>query len=95
MAVFSVDSDAVLSATSLVQGTVGRLESESTALLAQLTQLQGSWSGSAAVAFQGVVERWRATQRQVEETLGDISAALTTAGRQYADVELTSASLFR
>ncbi|MFG6443913.1 WXG100 family type VII secretion target [Microbacterium sp. P06] len=95
MAVFSVDSDAVLSATSLVQGTVSRLESESTALLSQLTQLQGSWTGSAAIAFQGVVERWRSTQRQVEETLGDINSALSAAGRQYADVEQASASLFR
>jgi WXG100 family type VII secretion target len=95
MAVFSVDSDAVLSATSIVQATVTRLEAESSALLTQLTQLQGSWTGAAAVAFQGVVERWRATQRQVEEALADINGALTAAGRQYADVEQASASLFR
>ncbi|RKT33491.1 WXG100 family type VII secretion target [Microbacterium sp. AG1240] len=95
MARFSVDSDEVLTATSLVQGTVGRLESESTALLSQLTRLQGSWTGSAAIAFQGVVERWRTTQRQVEESLADINGALTAAGRQYADVEQASTSLFR
>jgi len=95
LARFSVDSDEVLTATSLVQGTVGRLESESTALMSQLTRLQGSWTGSAAIAFQGVVERWRATQRQVEESLADINGALAVAGREYADVEQASTSLFR
>ena len=95
MAVFSVDSDAVLSATSAMQATASRLEAESSSLLAQLTNLQGSWTGAAAVAFQGIVERWRATQRQVEESLGDINGALTVAGRQYADVEQASTSLFR
>lgn len=95
MAVFSVDSDHVLSATTLVQGTVGRLESESSALLSQLTALQSSWTGTAAVAFQGIVERWRTMQRQVEETLTDINGALTIAARQYADVEQASTSLFR
>ncbi|MFG6403565.1 MULTISPECIES: WXG100 family type VII secretion target [unclassified Microbacterium] len=95
MAIFSVDSDAVLSATSAAQGTVSRLEAESSALLSQLSSLQGSWTGTAAVAFQGVLERWRATQHQVEEALADISGALTVAGRQYADVEHASTNLFR
>jgi len=95
MAVFSVDSDAVLASTAAVRGTIDRLQAESNAMLAQLTQLQGSWTGSAAVAFQGVIEQWRATQRQVEDSLTGISAALAAAGRQYADTELAAASLFR
>ena len=95
MAVFSVDSDAVLASTAAVRGTIDRLQAESNAMLAQLTQLQGSWTGSAAIAFQGVVEQWRATQRQVEDSLTGISAALAAAGRQYADTEIAAASLFR
>ncbi|GMM95476.1 MULTISPECIES: WXG100 family type VII secretion target [Microbacterium] len=95
MAVFSVDSDAVLSTTTAVRGTVDRLQGEVHAMLAQLTQLQSSWTGPAAMAFQGVVEQWRGTQRQVEESLATISAALEQAGRQYADAEQTTAGLFR
>ena len=94
-AVFSVDSDAVLASTAAVRGTIDRLQAESNAMLAQLTQLQSSWTGSASSAFHGVVDQWRATQRQVEESLAGINAALSAAGRQYADTELATTSLFR
>jgi WXG100 family type VII secretion target len=95
MAVFSVDSDAVLAGTATVRGTIERLQAESTAMMTQLTQLQSTWTGSASVAFHGVVEQWRSTQRQVEESLAGINAALAAAGRQYADTELAATSLFR
>ena len=62
MAVFSVDSDAVIAGTATVRGTIERLQAESTAMMAQLTQLQSTWTGSASVAFHGVVDQWRATK---------------------------------
>ena len=95
MAVFSVDSDAVLATTAAVRGTIERLQAESNAMMSQLVQLQTTWTGSASVAFQGVTDQWRATQRQVEESLAGINAALAAAARQYADAELATANLFR
>lgn len=95
MAIYSVDSDAVLATTHAVHGTIDRLQGETAAMMTQLTQLQSSWTGAAAVAFQSVVDRWRGTQRQVEEMLGEINLALAAAGRQYADAEQLNASLFR
>ena len=95
MTVFSVDSDAVLSATASVRGTAERLQAEAQALMAQLSHLQTLWTGSASAAFQGAAERWRATAQQVELSLAEISGALGTAGRQYADAEAAAASLFR
>jgi len=95
MAVFSVDSDAVIATTAAVRGTIDRLQGETQAMLTQLTQLQASWTGSAAVAFHTVVDQWRATQRQVEDSLAGINAALATAGQQYADAEHATTSLFR
>lgn len=95
MAVFSVDSDAVLSATASVRATADRLQAEVQAMMSQLGQLQSTWTGSAAIAFQSVTERWRGTAQQVELSLAEISGALGTAGRQYADAETATASLFR
>lgn len=95
MPIFSVDSDAVLSATAAVRGTADRLAGETSSMLAQLTALQSSWTGAAALGFQGVIDRWRATQREVEASLTDISTALATAGQQYAQTEATTAGLFR
>jgi len=95
MAMFTVDSDAVLAQSAAIRGTVDRIQGESQAMLGQLVQLQSTWTGQASAAFQETVERWRATQRQVEEALAAITLALESAGRHYADAELTNAALFR
>ncbi|MFS0868031.1 WXG100 family type VII secretion target [Microbacterium sp. 179-B 1A2 NHS] len=95
MSVFTVDSDAVLAATATIRATGDRVQSETAAMLGQLTQLQGSWTGTASVAFQSVIERWRAAQREVDAALTDISGALNLVGQQYAQTELSAAGLFR
>lgn len=95
MSTFSVDSDALFAATATMRGTIERLQTESASLLAQLTQLQSSWTGSAAVLFHGTLDQWRTTQLQVEESLGAIGHALAAAGQQYLEVEQANASLFR
>ncbi|MFT4280812.1 WXG100 family type VII secretion target [Microbacterium sp.] len=95
MAVFSVDSEAMLAATTSVRATADRLQADTSAMMGQLTQLQGSWTGSAATAFQGVIERWRAAQREVESALADISIALGRVGDQYAQTETAATGVFR
>ena len=95
MAVFSVDSDAVLATTAAVRGTIDRLQAETQAMLVQLTQLQAIVDGQRVGRLPTVVDQWRATQRQVEDSLAGINAALAAAGRQYADAEQATMSLFR
>ena len=53
MTTYRVDSEAVLSAMSAARASSGRIQAEVAGLHAQLTNLQGSWSGQAATAFQG------------------------------------------
>lgn len=91
---YQVDSEQVQLATQSAQGTMGRIRSEVASLLAQLTGLQGSWTGQAASAFQAAVEDWRLTQQHVEESLSSLSQALGTAGVHYADAEQANARLF-
>lgn len=91
---YQVDSEAVLTATGAVRGTITRIQSEVAGLDGQLNNLQGSWSGAAATAFQGVVADWRATHQRVEETLAAINQALGQAGQQYAEIEAANARLF-
>lgn len=91
---FHVDSDAVATATANVRATIGRIQGEVGAMQAQLSELQGSWSGSAAAAFQSVVGEWRATQQRVEESLSSIAAALGHAGQQYSEIEAANARMF-
>ena len=91
---YQVDSEAVFTASGAVRGTVGRIQSEVQAMQGQLTSLQSSWSGEAALAFQAVVSDWNATQLRVEESLNAINLALGQAGQQYADIETANARLF-
>ena len=91
---FQVDSEAVATATARVRATIGRIQGEVGAMHAQLDELQGSWSGSAAGAFQSVVAEWKATQARVEDSLAAIAAALAHAGAQYAETEEANARLF-
>ncbi|HEY8319243.1 MAG TPA: WXG100 family type VII secretion target [Amnibacterium sp.] len=91
---YTVDSDLVASAASAVGGTVGRLQGEVSALQGQLDSLQDTWTGQAAVAFQGVMQQWRTTQANLEQVLGTIDRALRLAAQQYADIELANARLF-
>lgn len=95
MAVFTVDTEAVLATTTSVRATAERLQTEAAAMMAQLAQLQTTWTGSASTAFQSCAEQWRGAQAHVEQALGSISVALGNAASQYADAESFSAGLFR
>lgn len=95
MTVFTVDTEAVQSAHTSARATMERLQAESTTLMAQLTQLQSSWVGSASNAFQGCAEQWRGAALHVEQVLESIGTSLGSAATQYADADQFSASLFR
>lgn len=91
---YQVDSEAVISATGAVRNSISRIQSEVSGLHGQLTNLQGSWTGQAATAFQTVVTDWKATQVRVEESMAAINQALSQAGQQYAEIEANNARLF-
>jgi WXG100 family type VII secretion target len=91
---FTVDSDVVAAAAAAIGATAGRIQGEAASLHSQLDALQGVWTGSAATAFQAVVQRWRAAQADLEQALAAIDQSLRTAGAQYAEIELANARLF-
>jgi early secretory antigenic target protein ESAT-6 len=91
---YQVDSEAVLGATGSVRASISRIQAEVSGLHGQLVNLQGSWSGQAATAFQSVVVEWKATQQRVEENLATLNQALTVAAQQYAEIEASNSRLF-
>ncbi len=91
---FQVDSEAVSTATGAARGSISRISSEVATLHSQLTNLQSSWTGGAATAFQSALTEWNATQKRVEESLSSLNTSLTTAGTQYAETEAQNARLF-
>ena len=94
MSKFEVDSAQVQAASTKVSASTTAIRSEVAAMMRHLTELQGSWQGSAATAFAGVMKDWSTTQRRVEESLDQITKALNTAAKSYADAEQHASRLF-
>lgn len=95
MPVYTVDSEAVFTATANVRSTMERVRAEHQTLMSQLTQLQSVWTGGASAAFGSVAEQWRGSSLAVEESLASIGMALEAAGRGYADTEQATTNMFR
>lgn len=95
MTVFSVDTDAVSTTRLSVQATAERLQSDTATMLSQLTLLQASWRGPAALACQNAAEQWRGAQAHLEQALAAIAQALGSAEQFYTQAESESAALFR
>ena len=94
MAQFIVDSEVIASKSAQAKAHVASITAEVNGMTAFLQDLQSSWTGSASTNFQGVLDKWRATQRQVEESIAQINEALSRAGVNYSDTEQSNASMF-
>lgn len=95
MSRYEVDSDKVAQAGAAVRGTASTISAEVAAMMRHLTELQSCWRGGAASAFDALMTDWRATQQQVENALGQVTAALGSAATHYADAELQASRLFQ
>ena len=94
MSRYQVDSAQVMQASGAVQASAQLIGDEVDVMMRHLLDLQSSWQGQAANSFQSVVADWRATQERVRSSLEEIQRALAVAGRQYAEVESTTAAMF-
>lgn len=52
-------------------------------LRSKLAPLAGAWRGEAATAFAGLMTRWDAGARTLNEALRSIGEAIQTSGRSY------------
>ena len=94
MTTYQVNSESVFHAAHTARATIGRVQADLQQLTHSLQALQGSWSGTAATAFQSVVSEWRSTQTAVEGQLIQITESLGLAAQHYVDMEAQNARLF-
>lgn len=95
MVQFNVDSSMVAQGALSARRHGEAIRNEVASMTALLGQLEGTWRGGAAMAFQDALAQWRVTQQQVESALGALATALNTAAQQYADVEGANLRMFR
>lgn len=94
MSVFHVDIAEVSRTSALVHASVESVRSEVASLMANLSALEASWSGQAALQFHQLTQEWQATQAQVETALDEIGSRLQIAANQYAQAEAQATGLF-
>ncbi|WP_146340809.1 MULTISPECIES: WXG100 family type VII secretion target [Nesterenkonia] len=94
MAVFQIDTSDLLAKSQNVEATLGRIQSDVNMMEGQLRQLQETWKGSAAVAFQDVLTQWRSTQAQVEQSLASVRQAMASASSHYEETESANTRIF-
>jgi WXG100 family type VII secretion target len=75
----------VFSVNDQIQGQLG-------ALRAQLAPLAGAWRGDASTAFQGLMARWDADARRLNDALRGIGESIRGSGQSYAAQEEQNAS---
>lgn len=94
MSIIHIDSDAVASAAAGAAASIARIQHEVQTLHSQLGNLQASWQGPAATAFQSVVGNWHITQQRVEADLTAITNALARSAQHYAELEAATLRVF-
>ncbi len=91
---FQVDTDRIQAASGDIARISGEIQTQVGAMMARLGDLQDAWQGSAASQFQGVVQQWQGTQRQVQASLDSIGSVLGAAGARYAETEASAVRMF-
>lgn len=94
MTQYNVDAAEVATAAGQARASGETIRAEVGSMMAHLTALEGTWQGSAATAFAGVLDQWRAAQAQVELALDSLSGALNQAAEHYATAEESASRLF-
>ncbi|QWW19295.1 WXG100 family type VII secretion target [Schaalia sp. 19OD2882] len=94
MSTYTVDSEALAASAARVAGTVERLRAEVSTMMADLTALEGTWSGGAQQNFSACVLQWQGAQTHVESALDAISTQLVAASNVYGEAESISTGLF-
>jgi len=94
MSTFTTDTQLMRAKSAQVLSTAERLRGDVATMHSSLQELQGTWSGAASNQFHALVAQWRQVQARVEESLTQISRALSTASSQYDEVERANLGLF-
>ncbi|WP_203136010.1 WXG100 family type VII secretion target [Microbacterium sp. JZ31] len=95
MAIFSVDTEAVSAANGQTLNTAEQIRGLTATLTGQLAQLESTWSGASAGAFQSALTQWKSAQQSVEQALDSLGRALGVASAHYAEAERLTSGMFR
>jgi WXG100 family type VII secretion target len=89
---YGTSFDVMSKAAQSVQQTVEEIRAEMSSLESNLAPVASAWKGSAASAFQQLMERFNADGQKLTEALNAIGEAMGANTKNYSQVEDANAS---
>lgn len=87
MAGFQTGAQELTQAAGKMEDTNQQLQSALSQLANEVEQVQGAWSGSAASAFQTLMEQFQSDAKNLNNDLNQIAEAVTGNAKAYAQQE--------
>ncbi|MCF4005950.1 WXG100 family type VII secretion target [Corynebacterium uropygiale] len=85
----------------VMRATAGRVDDTNSQVQGELQRLRGvvdgvrsSWAGEAQVSFDGLMERWNSSARQLQEALNAISENIRSNATHYEAMEAENSQAF-
>ncbi|QGU02832.1 WXG domain conatining protein [Corynebacterium kalinowskii] len=92
--IFRTEADVMVAAAGRVDSTNAEVQGELTRLRGTVDGLRGSWAGNAQVSFDGLMNRWNTSARDLQEALQDISDNIRSNAKNFEGMEAENASSF-
>ena len=89
---YTTDAATMQKAAQQVQQVSEEISSELNSLMSNLEPVAASWKGSAASAFQQLMERWRQDASKLQQALADIAQMLGETNKSYSQAEENNSS---
>ncbi|MBZ8176758.1 WXG100 family type VII secretion target [Corynebacterium poyangense] len=94
MSLLRTEADVMLATAGRVDDTNAQVQGELQRLRGVVDGVRGSWAGQAQVSFDGLMERWNSSARQIQEALSSISENIRSNAANYAHIEADNAQAF-
>lgn len=93
-AMFRTEADVMVATAGRVDDTNSQVQGELTRLQGVVDGVRGSWAGAAQVSFDGLMQRWNTSARQLQEALDSISQNIRSNARSFEGMEAQNAQAF-
>lgn len=94
MSMFKTEADVMIATAGRVDDTNNEVQSELGRLRGVVDGVRSNWVGQAQVSFDGLMNRWDSSARQLQEALGSISTNIRSNAHNFDDMEAQNAQAF-
>ncbi|MGP6173925.1 WXG100 family type VII secretion target [Corynebacterium sp. A21] len=91
---FRTEADVMVATAGRVDDTNNQVQGELGRLRGTVDGVRGSWVGSAQTSFDGLMQRWDSSARELQEALSSISGNIRSNAKNFDSMEAQNAQAF-